>query len=79
MHVFTSADFCGTLSDCGEGELVWIDKHELLDMPIWKGDIIFLKLIDDPSYPFFSLRLEYAGETLISAILNGTELDLGDI
>ena len=79
MHIFTSSEYTGTLTECDEGELVWIDKHELLSMPIWKGDIIFLRLINDPLYPFFSLRLEYTGETLISAILNGNTLDIGEL
>ena len=79
MHIFTSDSFKGDLIECDEGELVWVDKRELLNFPIWKGDIIFLKLIDNPSTPFFSLRLEYKGETLISAILNGKALDLGEI
>ncbi len=70
MHIFTSSDFCGEITECDEGELCWVDKFELLDLPIWIGDKIFLKLINDPTYPFFSLRLEYKGETLISAILN---------
>lgn len=79
MHIFTSKDFTGNLCDCDEGELVWIDKKELLSLPIWKGDKVFLRLIDDPLTPFFSLRLEYKGEELISAILNGNILDLGEI
>lgn len=79
MHIFTSDDFCGDIAPCDEGELVWIDKHELLTMPIWKGDIIFLKLIENPDTPFFSLRLQYEGEKLISAILNEKPIDIGEI
>ncbi|MBR0466701.1 MAG: 8-oxo-dGTP diphosphatase [Clostridia bacterium] len=79
MHIFTSDSFDGHITECDEGELVWVDKQELLTLQIWKGDKIFLKLINDPLYPFFSLRLEYKGETLISAILNEKALDLGGI
>lgn len=73
MHIFTSDEFTGQLHECDEGELCWVDKKELLNLPLWQGDKIFLKLIEDKSYPFFSLRLEYKGEKLISAILNGEE------
>lgn len=73
MHIFTSNEFTGQLHECDEGELCWVDKKELLNLPLWQGDKIFLKLIEDKSYPFFSLRLEYKGEKLISAILNGEE------
>ena len=79
MHIFTSREFSGNVTQCDEGELLWVDKHELLNLPIWTGDKIFLKLIEDPAFPFFSLRLEYCGDTLISAILNDTDLDIGDI
>ena len=79
MHIFTSSEFKGELKECDEGELVWVDKNELLGMPIWKGDIIFLKLIADKNTPFFSLRLEYKGEELYSAILNNRPLRIGEI
>ena len=70
MHIFTSDEFVGTVKECDEGELCWVDKKKLLDMPIWEGDKIFLKLIDDPKTPFFSLKLEYIGDNLIKAVLN---------
>ncbi len=76
MHIFTSKDFTGSIKECDEGELCWIDKKEVLNLPIWQGDKIFLKLIEKENEPFFSLRLEYTGEKLISAILNGKELSL---
>ncbi len=76
MHIFTSDSFTGTLHECDEGELCWVDKKELLNLPLWQGDKIFLKLIEDKNYPFFSLRLEYEGERLMSAILNGKEIDI---
>lgn len=65
MHLFTSDDFCGALnSECCEGELVWIEKPEILKLPIWEGDKIFFKLLSE-SAPFFSLKLVYEGENLI--------------
>lgn len=70
MHIFTSNDFSGEITECNEGKLEWIDKNELLNLNIWEGDKIFLKLISSPFTPFFSLRLEYIGDKLISAILD---------
>ncbi|MBO4694269.1 MAG: 8-oxo-dGTP diphosphatase [Clostridia bacterium] len=75
MHVFTADRFSGSLKQCDEGVLAWIDKNDLYSLPIWEGDKIFLKLINDPEYPFFSLRLEYVGDTLIDAQLNGKSLN----
>ncbi len=71
MHIFTANDFIGELKECDEGELCWVNKKELFNMPIWEGDKIFLRLIDNPKAPFFSLKLEYEGDNLIKAILNG--------
>lgn len=79
MHIFTSDSFRGEICECDEGTLEWIDKNELLTLSLWEGDKIFLRLIEDPSYPFFSLRLEYVGDKLISAILNDIPLDIGEI
>lgn len=75
MHIFHSDSFSGELIDCDEGELCWVDKNKLYSLPIWQGDKIFLKLLEE-DIPFFSLKLEYKGETLIKAVLNGNELSI---
>ena len=75
MHLFTSSDFTGDLKpECDEGELCWVDEDKLFTLPTWSGDIIFLRLLN--SDRFFSLRLEYRGEQLISAVLDDKELSL---
>ena len=79
MHVFTAKDFSGEIKECDEGELVWINKSDIYSLPIWEGDKIFLKLIENENYPFFSLRLQYRGDTLVSAQLNGKELDFKEL
>lgn len=76
MHLFTATEFRGELIDCDEGELCWIEKTLLPSLTIWQGDKIFLKLIEDPHQPFFSLKLEYCGDTLIKAVLDGHAFDL---
>jgi len=70
MHLFDSSDFSGKIKKCDEGELEWIDKQELLSLPIWEGDKIFLRLLDTDE-PFFSLKLVYVGDRLVEAVLNG--------
>lgn len=74
IHIFTSRDFSGSIRECDEGNLEWIDKKALLSLPIWEGDRIFLRLIDDPAQPFFSLKLVYEGDRLTYAALDGKEL-----
>ena len=74
MHLFTSDDFEGEpRQDCDEGTLEWIGKAELLTKPIWEGDRIFLRLLEQDA-PFFSLKLRYEGETLAEAVLDGRPL-----
>lgn len=76
MHLFTATGWTGTPISgdaCTEGELAWISKQDLLSLPLWEGDKIFLKLLEQ-DVPFFSLKLEYQGEILISAILNGKRI-----
>ena len=75
MHLFTADAWEGTLrTDCEEGELEWIDRDRLLSLPIWEGDKIFLRLLDEDA-PFFSLKLRYEGERLAEAVLNGEEVN----
>lgn len=64
MHLFTCDEFEGTLSDCDEGELLFLEKEKLFTLPAWEGDKIFLELILKDS-PFFSLKLVYEGEKLV--------------
>ncbi len=75
MHLFHSADFEGSVKDCDEGVLEWVDKQALYDLPIWEGDKIFLRLLDEDR-PFFSLKLRYQGDRLMEAVLDGRALPL---
>ena len=65
MHLFTVTDWDGTQIVCDEGDLEWIKKEDLYALPMWEGDKIFLKLLFDDA-PFFSLKLVYRGDTLVS-------------
>ena len=76
MHLFTADAWTGELSDCNEGILQWIDKKDLFGLPLWQGDRIFLRLIMNPSQPFFSLKLTYHGDDLTSARLDGIPINL---
>lgn len=72
MYLFHATDYVGTIAQCDEGVLEWIDKEKVLALPTWEGDRIFLRLMDEGG-PFFSLKLRYEGDTLKEAVLNGTE------
>ena len=55
MHLFTADGFTGNLIECDEGDLEWIPREQLLSLPAWEGDKIFLNLLFDETQPFFSL------------------------
>ena len=69
MHLFWADRFTGTLRDCDEGNLEWISQEDLLRLPMWEGDKICLRLLDERP-PFFSLKITYEGDTLTEAVLN---------
>ena len=64
MFLYTSKDFTGDLTECDEGTLEWIDKSRVYDLPIWEGDKVFFRLLEE-SEEFFSLKLRYEGDTLV--------------
>ena len=75
MHLFTASGWTGVPRACDEGVLEWIDKQDLLALPMWAGDALFLRLLEENA-PFFSLKLRYEGERLAYAALNGKPLDV---
>lgn len=77
MHLFTATAWTGEQTTCKEGNLAWIKKTELLSLPIWEGDKLFLRLLEEDA-PFFSLKLRYEGQRLAEAALNGKALAVGE-
>ncbi len=73
MHLFTCSEFSGEPRECSEGVLEWIPKARLMELPMWEGDAIFLRLLDTDR-PFFSLKLVYRGEALVCAELDGERI-----
>lgn len=73
MHLFHATGFEGTLRDCDEGKLEWVEKERFAALPQWEGDKIFLRLMEE-HVPFFSLKLCYEGDTLTYSALNGKPL-----
>ena len=76
MHLFTATSWTGSLTECNEGDLEWVAKEKVYSLPIWEGDKIFFRLLEEDR-PFFSLKLSYnAKDELIRAVLDGKELSL---
>ena len=73
IYLFTADGFTGQLKECDEGDLQWVSRDFLDQLPQWEGDRIFLKLLWQNA-PFFLLTLRYHGDTLTEAILNGERI-----
>lgn len=73
MYLFTADGFTGRLRDCDEGDLQWISREKLSGLPAWEGDRIFLELLWQDA-PFFLLTLDYEGDRLTGAVLNGKRI-----
>lgn len=66
MHLFTSNDFTGHLNEnCNEGDLFWVEKEKILDLPLWEGDKAFLDVMKN-SDDYFEMTLTYKNDELVS-------------
>ena len=66
MHLFTATSYKGEMTECDEGELVWIPKEEVYNLNLWEGDKIFFRLLEE-DIGFFTLKVKYEGDRLVSS------------
>ncbi len=45
IFIYLVKEFSGTMHQCDEGDLVWVDKDKVLDLNLWAGDRYFLEPI----------------------------------
>ena len=69
MFLYTASGYTGEISTCDEGILEWVEKNMVYSLPIWEGDKIFFKLLEDET-DFFTLKLRYEGDKLVEHITN---------
>lgn len=62
--LYTCTDFEGTFKECDEGDLEWIPKEKIKDLPLWEGDKIFFKMLEEKE-DFFTLKLVYVNDKLV--------------
>lgn len=75
MFLYTATTAKADITECSEGDLVWVPKSKIPSLKLWEGDKIFFKLLDERN-DMFSLKLTYHDDTLQSAILDGVPLEL---
>lgn len=57
VFVFVAHDFAGSLIECEEGRLEWIDDAKLAELDLWEGDHIFMPWLDQDK--IFSAKISY--------------------
>jgi len=88
VFLFVARHFSGALIDSGEGRLAWIPDADLLSLPLWPGDRIFLPWLEDPRLFSACFRYEegsltdwsatfYAPGGAVSETRSGTGSDAG--
>ena len=56
--LYTAKTDITELPDCGEGVLEWVPIENVMNLPLWEGDKVFLPLLLSRQEPF-SLKLVY--------------------
>lgn len=65
MYLYTASEFSGELKDCDEGELSWVKKEDVYNLPIWEGDKAIFKALETVE-DFFYMKVIYKGDKLIN-------------
>lgn len=64
IHLYTSNDYEGSIIECNEGDLHWINKNDIFNLSLWEGDKLFLnKLINNDEY--FEMKLHYDNDIFL--------------
>lgn len=73
--IYRVTEFSGELiDDCPEGTLKWIDYEEVMKLPTWEGDYMFLQWVLDKK-PYFSAKFTYQADQLVEHFV---EFDEGE-
>ncbi len=60
--IYLITEYSGTpFSENEEGELVWVEKEEIMRLPMWEGDRFFLPLVFDDDPAVFHGYMPYDG------------------
>jgi 8-oxo-dGTP diphosphatase len=63
VFVFTADKFSGRLIESAEGNLEWVRDEEVLSLPLWPSDQVFMPWLADER--IFSARFQYHGDEML--------------
>lgn len=64
MYLYQATEYEGTLIDCDEGDLFWINQTKLLDLNVWDSDRVFLPYVLENR--LFIGTFQFEGKELVS-------------
>lgn len=64
IYLYTSKDFSGSMKECNEGELHWVNKDKVMNLDLWEGDKAFLPQLLNTK-DFIRLKLLYKQYELV--------------
>ena len=73
--LYTADGFEGQPIACSEGDLQWVEKEKIGALPLWAGDQIFFRLLEERQ-DHISLKLTYIHDVLTAAAVDGKPLAL---
>lgn len=62
-YIYTSSKWSGEMIESPEGDLEWIADENLKNLPLWEGDHIFMKWLEQDR--FFSAKFIYTDKKLL--------------
>ncbi|MBQ9328404.1 MAG: 8-oxo-dGTP diphosphatase [Solobacterium sp.] len=71
IAIYTGTRFSGSLQETREGELAWIAEKDILSLPLWEGDRIFLKRLLNHEEAVFHLVLHYNNNDELLSVSEG--------
>lgn len=64
MYCYVAYDYQNEIGDCNEGDLHWIDKDQVLNLPLWEGDQYFImNIINNIKFDGY---IEYKGDQVVN-------------
>ncbi len=66
MYLFTATGYTGEMIECNEGNLEWVKKSDIRNLPMWEGDFLFFDLLDQTDR-FFTMKVKYEGDKLVDS------------
>ena len=68
MYLYAVPEFEGEERVCDEGDLAWVNKNDIMNLPLWEGDKAFLPLLESEEKSPFHLILLYSGYDLTEVL-----------